>query len=309
MLKAADPSKAQAAGSKEAVVQRGAQLFGIDLVAFANRMIPLKMPNNGDGRNDHAINQTEGNVACAGCHIPVQRTGKSPSTVGEYNLSYKWAPIFSDIVLHEGPYVDAERFAQTPRLPTVIARPHLSAFTKDAASNPANFGKNYGSFDIARNMADDVFSNQKATASGRDFRTAPLMGLGRMGPPFLHDARVYLSRLTYETTPASTVTTNKDVTNAPLVVRTVDDAIRAAIELHDLPAPDDANTPSIPGAGCPVPAGSEGYYGPNAASVICPAYNSDVSKTHRGEAREVIRRFRSLSADDQQAMIEFLKQL
>src|SRR5690349_24246201 len=42
-------------------------------------------------------------------------------------------------------------------------------------------------------------------------------------------------------------------TNGPLVVRTVDDALRAAIELHDLPAPDDANTPA--GGGCPVPPG------------------------------------------------------
>ena len=41
--------------------------------------------------------------------------------------------------------------------------------------------------------------------------------------------------------------------NAPLVVRTFEDALRAVIELHDLPAPDDAKTPA--GGGCPVPSG------------------------------------------------------
>jgi hypothetical protein len=42
---------------------------------------------------------------------------------------------------------------------------------------------------------------------------------------------------------------------------------------------------------------------------ICPPYASGTSQRNRSEAREVIRRFRSLSAADQQAIIEFLKQL
>ena len=106
--------------------------------------------------------------------------------------------------------------------------------------------------------------------------------------------------------------TNNKVTNAPLVVRTLDDAIRAAIELHDLPAPDDDHTPNLPGAGCPVPPdGSVGdvSYGESPADVICPPYDSPLSQTHRSEAREVIRRFRALSPADQQALIQFLKDL
>lgn len=75
--------------------------------------------------------------------------------------------------------------------------------------------------------------------------------MGRTSPPFLHDARVYLSTLSVNTAPASTVFTNSTVTNAPLVVRTQDEAIAATIELHDLPAPDNANTPAD--GGCPVP--------------------------------------------------------
>jgi hypothetical protein len=64
---------------------------------------------------------------------------------------------------------------------------------------------------------------------------------------------VYLYLLSAATNPAGTVTTNSQQTNAPLVVSTLDDALLAAIELHDLPAPDDVNTPQTQGAGCPVP--------------------------------------------------------
>ena len=60
------------------------------------------------------------------------------------------------------------------------------------------------------------------------------MGLGRIGAPFLHDGRVYLSRDTVQSTPAGTVTTNRELTNAPLVARSLDDALLATIELHDL---------------------------------------------------------------------------
>ena len=45
------------------------------------------------------------------------------------------------------------------------------------------------------------------------------------------------------------------------------------------------------------------------ADDICPPYASGASQRNRSESREVIRRFRSLRAADQQAIIEFLKQL
>jgi hypothetical protein len=115
-----------------------------------------------------------------------------------------------------------------------------------------------------------------------------------------------LSELTVDSAPAGTVTTNRRLTNAPLVVRSPDDALLAAIELHDLPAPDDQNTPRTPGAGCPVPPEATNVsYGPSPESVICPPYDSSA----RSDSREVIRRFRQLSREDQQAVIEFLKQL
>jgi Di-haem oxidoreductase, putative peroxidase len=306
LLKSGNLASHRSTQSKKGKVQRGAELFGIDLVAFANRMVPGRMPVSGDGRDPSAINQADRKLNCVGCHTPIQRTGQSPATVGAEHLSFVWAPIFSDLLLHKMPFIDAERLSQRPRDPLLIARQSMSS---DGEFDQEVFN----SFDLSRSLADDSFSNLKASADGREFRTAPLMGLGRMGPPFLHDARVYLSTLTVDRTPASTVTTNNRATNAPLVVRTVEDAVRAAIELHDLPAPDNENTPDdVAGAGCPVPppgASSNVSYGPSPQDVICPPYDSATSKSNRSDSREVIRRFRALSPEDQQALIEFLKQL
>jgi hypothetical protein len=295
--------------SEQAQVARGAELFGIDLVAFANRTIGGPMAAGSDGRDDHAINQVDRKLNCVGCHTPIQLTGQSPAAVspngvGAENLTNVWAPLFSDLLIHHMPVIDAERDLDTktglqplPRDPLVIRR--LAGF------------RIVDTFDLTRNLADDTFSVQKASAEGSQFRTAPLMGIGRIGPPFLHDARVYLSNQSVTSTPAGTVTTNRFQTNAPLVVRSVDDALLAAIELHDLPAPDDGYTPRLPGAGCPVPPNGDSNidYGPSPAAVICPPYNSATSQADRSDAAEVIYRFRQLTPDDQQAVIEFLKQL
>jgi hypothetical protein len=287
LLQRSDPTAQLPPGSRAGKVQRGAILFGVDLAGFANRMIPGRMPAGGDGRNPHAISQDNSSLRCASCHTPVQRTGTSPADVGARHLSNKWAPIFSDLLLHNMPVIDAERFAPTARLPRSVNRDGIDTF------------------DLSRNFGEDALPNQ-GRALGDEFRTAPLMGLGRIGPPFLHDSRVYLSVNTVDNAPASTVTTRAKSDNLPLVVRTLDDAIRAAIELHDLPAP-------LPG--CPVPpAGPDGLvrvgdvvYGSVAAATaaICPPLDSP----KRGEARDVMRKFRQLTPPDQQALIEFLKEL
>ncbi len=345
VLNLKDPSRPLRGNSPAASVQRGAQLFGIDVTAFANRMIPGKMPRGGDRRDPNAINQSDRMVSCVSCHIPVQRTGQSPAfddpalgsdaaAVADV-LSYRWAPIFSDLILHRGPTIDAERFAPTPRDPILISRREVvrsggdddydgrksdKRSDRDDDDRRGGRGKVFTTYDLPRNLTDDIFSNQKATAKGEEFRTPPLMGIGKVGPPFLHDARVYLSILNRDSTPAGTVFTNSEVTNAPLVVRTVDDALRAAIELHDLPAPDDSKTSKQRGGGCPVPRGGRvtniignvidySLYGTSPENVICPPYDSELSTTHRGEAREVIGRFRSLTPSDQQAMIDFLREL
>lgn len=263
----------------------------------AFRECPGRMPRGGDQRDPNAINQSDRMLNCAGCHIPVMATGRLPVESGGRHVNNKWAPLFSDLLIHKGPDVTAERIAPTPRLPLVIKRAGADGL--------------YNTFDLPRGLSDDTLPNQ-GVATGREFRTAPLMGLGRIGPPFLHDGRIFLSKLSSKSYPAGTVYSNKHVTNAPLVIQTLDDAIQAAIELHDLPAPfDSPNQSSRVGGGCPVPPGNQQgdviYRG--GAAEICPRYGSDGSKENRGEAREVIRRFRSLSANDQKAVIEFLKQL
>jgi hypothetical protein len=332
VLNSDNPAKPLKGSSKAAMVQRGATLFGIDLVAFANRTVGFAIIAGGDGRDDNAINQQDRGLNCVGCHTPIRRTGLSPTDpsygvsfgVGSANLSFKWAPLFSDQLLHHMPVISAERETRDglPRDVVVTARstsvkpPHKwddddEDRDDDRGDNDHGRGSDiFATLDLPRNLADDTFSNAKATAEGSQFRTAPLMGIGRIGPPHLHDARVYLSRDTVDKTPAGTVTTNSDFTNAPLVVRSQDDAILAAIELHDLPAPDDRHTPKTPGAGCPVPKDEDKDFNVSeTAADICPAYNSTTSQTNRSDAREVIFRFRQLSVEDQQAVIEFLKQL
>jgi CxxC motif-containing protein (DUF1111 family) len=297
LLESDDPSKPRRHDSEEELVRRGAELFGIDLEAFANRMIPGRMPRGGDNRDPNAINQADRMLNCAGCHVPVMATGRLPVEIGGRHLNNKWAPIFSDLLIHNGPSVNAERISPTPRLPLVIKR--------------SNGDRVYDTFDLPRGLADDALPNQ-GLATGREFRTAPLMGLGRIGPPFLHDGRIYLSKRSSNRNPAGTVYSNNRVSNAPLVIQTLDDAIQAAIELHDLPAPfDGPNQSSRVGGGCPVPSGNRhgevNYRG--GAEDICPPYQSEASRQNRSDAREVIRRYRNLSASDQRALIAFLKQL
>jgi hypothetical protein len=96
LLKSDDPSEPQPAESTSGKVQRGAMLFGIDLTAFANRMVPGRMPETGDdGLDPQAINQSDRMVGCVGCHTPVQRTGLSPAVGRDFqvvtrHVSFVW---------------------------------------------------------------------------------------------------------------------------------------------------------------------------------------------------------------------------
>jgi hypothetical protein len=126
VLRLPDPAKPLLGASEEAKVQRGAQLFGIDLVAFAHRTIGGAMTAEGDGLDDNAINQTDRKLNCVGCHTPIQRTGQSPADVGAQHLSHVWAPIFSDLLLHHMPVIDAERVTSNGLPRDVVVIPRLS---------------------------------------------------------------------------------------------------------------------------------------------------------------------------------------
>src|SRR5205085_10950450 len=98
-------------GTPERTVQRGADLFGIDLVAFASRMIPGRKPVG----DEHAINQADRKLNCVGCHTPVVATGQLPAESGAEHLNNVWVPLFSDLLVHKMTNIDAERNAPTQR--------------------------------------------------------------------------------------------------------------------------------------------------------------------------------------------------
>jgi CxxC motif-containing protein (DUF1111 family) len=252
--------------SQDAIdVQAGAKLFGLDLDAFRSRMTPgATAVGEGNGDSDHGI-FLDRQLGCASCHIPIIKTGISPAKVGAKHLSNRWAPIFSDLLIHKNPELPPGR------LPTVIPG-NLSRNLADYAIPPANTG----------------------IADGDEFRTPPLMGLGRVGPPFFHDARVYLNVIgagSYPggppNPPASTVFTSADLGTQLLDVTTFELAVLAAIELHDLPAPPDNDYSKCPN----VPAASD----------ICTR-----ASQYRGEARNTMEKFRVLTRAQQMQVVKFL---
>jgi len=254
-------------GGSASSIQNGAALFGVDLTAFRNRMTDTNLP---DGLNENALNQADRQLNCAGCHTPIMRTGQSPAEVGAQHLSNKWVPLFSDLLIHDMGEVTVERVSPVLRAPTTIG----------------------SGLDISRNLADDALPGQ-GIANGREWRTPPLMGIGVIGPPFMHDGRVFVN----PGAPARTVFTNSGVTpNTELVITDLDSALRAAIELHDLP-PADPGVPPVNG-GCPVPSGS--------SADICP---TSPNNSQRSEARNVMARWRSLTPAQHQDVINFLKAL
>ncbi|MBK5256828.1 MAG: hypothetical protein JJE39_12405 [Vicinamibacteria bacterium] len=238
-------------------IQAGAELFGVDLASFRSRMIPGATPV-GSGPDAERGIAADRKLNCVGCHFPIATTGTSPSQVGARHLSNKYFPLFSDLLLHDMGQIRQGRNDLVPPRP---------------------------SLDLSRNLADFALPGQ-GSASGKEWRTPPLMGIGRVGPPFLHDSRVFLN----PAQPARTVASDSGRTNYLLTIATVEDALNASIELHDLPDP---------AAGCPQ-AGAL----PNDT---CPAIGETGS--FRSEARLSVQKWRRLSARQQLQVILFLNSL
>lgn len=238
-------------------IQAGAELFGVDLAAFRSRMLAGATPV-GTGPNAEKAIASDRKLNCVGCHFPIMTTGTSPSLVGARHLSNKYFPIFSDLLLHDMGQVRQGRNDSVPPKP---------------------------SLELNRNLADFALPGQ-GVASGKEWRTPPLMGLGRIGPPFLHDARVYIN----PAQPARTVASDSDRTNYPIAITDLDTALTAAIELHDLPDP---------AAGCPQTGAL-----PNDT---CPAIGE--TGGFRSESRLSMQKWRRLSPRQQQQVLLFLKAL
>ncbi len=251
--------EAPAASQEARDIQAGAALFGVDLDAFKSRMIAGARPV-GSGRDAERGIAADRKLNCAGCHIPIMRTGQSPAAVGGRLLSNKWVPMFSDLILHAMPMVP-------------LGRNHPIPYPGDTT-------------DIQRNFAAFALAGT-GLAMPQEWRTPPLMAIGKIGPPFLHDARAYLN----PANPARTVRSASDLgVNVPLVVTDIDSAFLAAIELHDLPPP----APGCPQAG-PLP------------NDTCPAL--DETQGMRGEARNTMQKWRALSSREQLQVVKFLKSL
>lgn len=246
-------------GSDEArEIQAGATLFGVDLDAFKSRMIAGARPV-GSGRDAERGIAVDRKLNCAGCHIPIMRTGASSAAVGARHLSNRFVPMFSDLILHSMPNVRPGRNNPIPA--------------------PATS-------DLSRNLTSYALGGT-GLAMPSEWRTPPLMAIGKTGPPFLHDARVFLN----PAAPARTVHSAADIgVNVPLVVTDIDKAFLAAIELHDLPPP----TQGCPQAGA-LP------------NDTCPA--QDETQGFRSETRNTMQKWRGLTSREQMQVVKFLKAL
>jgi len=307
----ADP-KGNAAAT---TVQAGAKLFGLDLAAFQARMTSDNVdPASYSDDTNHAI-ANDRQLGCANCHTPVFRTGVSPAQVGgAETLSNRWAPIFSDLLIHQNPevpyYLEEEWDNALPQMidpstctptcdPTKLI-PAPYPFLDDDRGPAAM---------ISRNLTDyAVVPNVTGLALGSEFRTPPLMGLGKVGPPFGHDARIYLNVIgdgnypgEQPNVPAWIMATSADGGTVRLNVTTMDLAVLAAIEMHDLPAP-----PINPATHAPD------YQ-------LCPivgsatnGVNLDVCSREsqfRSEARNTMEKFHGLTQAQQLSVVKFLEAL
>lgn len=145
---------------------------------------------------------------------------------------------------------------------------------------------------------DDFVVGGQALASPFDWRTPHRMGLGRIGPPLLHDARVFVN----PSAPAVYYQHNKDLddANVPWADRAIEidtmlEAFIAPIELHNLPQPPDYDDDGVPDYGlCP-----EGF-----TIDVCSR-----SSEFRSEARFTMEKWRNLTRVEQESVVAFLRSL
>ncbi len=285
-------------------VQAGATLFGLDLDAFRARMTRDDVdPSKFSDATNHALAKDR-QLGCATCHIPVFRTGVSPAAIGgQENLSNRWAPIFSDLLIHQDPevpyYFEKQWDLAHPRMiDPATCKPGPCDPTKTVAA-PFPIAGN-----VNRSLTDyAIVPSVTGLAEGNEFRTPPLMGLGRVGPPFMHDARVYLNIIGGDSypgqppNPAAEMTfTSADEGTTLKQITTMDLAVLAAIEIHDLPAP-----PMNPGTQAP-----DYTLCPNVLTTldICSR-----ASPYRSEARNTMEKFRALTSAQQLTVVKFLEAL
>ncbi len=287
-------------------MQAGAKLFGLDLDAFRARMTSDSVdPAAFSDDTNHAI-ANDRQLGCASCHIPVFRTGVSPAQIGgAENLSNRWAPIFSDLLIHQNPdvpyYLEQQWNNASPqRIDPASCAPTCDPTKLIPAPYPFLDENRGPATMVSRDLTDyAVVSNVTGLALGSEFRTPPLMGLGKIGPPFGHDARIYLNVVgdgnypgVEPTPPAWMLFTSADRGTTRLNITTMDLAVLAAIEMHDLQAP-----PINPATHAPD------YQ-------LCPIVGPSLdvcsrASPFRGEARSTMEKFHALAAAQQLTVVKF----
>jgi Di-haem oxidoreductase, putative peroxidase len=285
------------------MVQAGAVLFGLDLTAFRARMTSDDVDPSQSSNDTNQALANDRMLGCSTCHVPVFRTGVSPAQIGgTENLSNRWAPIFSDLLIHQNPEVPYYFEQQWYNLLPQMIDPASCNPTCDPTKlieAPYPLPGN-----VSRDLTDyALVPNVTGLAAGSEFRTAPLMGLGKVGPPFGHDARIYLN-VTGEDNypgqppnlPARMQFTSADGGTVVDNITTVDQAVLGAIEMHDLPAP-----PINPSTHAPD-------------YDLCPIVPSELdicsrASQYRGEARNTMEKFHALTQAQQLTVVRFLEAL
>jgi CxxC motif-containing protein (DUF1111 family) len=284
-------------------VQAGATLFGLDLDAFRARMTSDAIdPAAFSDDTNHAI-ANDRQLGCASCHIPVFRTGVSPAKIGgDQNLSNRWAPIFSDLLIHQNPEVPYYLQQQWENVRPKMIDPSSCKPTCDPTkliTAPYPIDGN-----VSRDLTDyAVVPSVTGLAAGSEFRTPPLMGLGIVGPPFGHDARLFLNVIGQDNypgqppnRPAKMQFTSADAGTEVLDITTMDRAVLGAIEMHDLPAPPINPATKTPDYQlCPI-------VGP--ALDVCSR-----ASQYRSEARNTMEKFHALTTAQQLSVVKFLEAL
>ncbi len=262
--------------NRQANVEAGAALFGLDLQSFRDRM-------RGDVTSDEGVDldvararATDRQLNCVGCHTPIMGTGISPAADAVYQeaLSNRWAPLFSNMLIHD-----------------------MGGFPP--GFDPDDYIAVDERFDgVSRNLADFALPGQ-GLARGTEWRTPPLMGLGKIGPPLMHDGRVYVNPddpISYYAHNADIDAAGTPVADRLTPIDNVNEAFIAAIELHDLPTPADTDGDGLPNyEDCPAPVAEGDFCG----------RDSDF----RSEARFVMEKWRALTRAEQLQVVTFLRQL
>ncbi|MCB9674401.1 MAG: hypothetical protein H6737_04745 [Alphaproteobacteria bacterium] len=272
---------ADANAALQADVEAGARLFGLDLDAWRGRMNGTVETDANVTRNEARGRAMDRQLNCSGCHTPILPTGISPAAIDEVSetLSQRWAPIFSDLLIHD-----------------------MGGFPPgfDEAGFVAENEQYQG---LSRNLADFALPGQ-GLAMGTEWRTSPLMGLGKIGPPFLHDARVYLNQPDpqfYYAHNADLDASGVPVSDRITPIDTFDEALIAVIEIHDLPTPPDTDGDGMPNYEACQTVGQ----GQSADHTAFCVRDSEF----RSEARLVIEKWRALTRAEQLQVVAFLKSL